>query len=70
MDVLIHSFLNQAADECASSLKSRGRFDDWKSALGTDWTEDCVGSSSDLVLSEKKEISCPCRKLNPTASSL
>jgi hypothetical protein len=39
MDVLIHSFFNRAADECASSLKSRDPFTDWESALGTDWTE-------------------------------
>jgi hypothetical protein len=39
MDVLIHTFLNPAADECVSSLKSRGSFNDWESALGTDWTE-------------------------------
>jgi hypothetical protein len=39
MDILIHSFLNPAADKSASSFKSRGRFNDWESALGTDWTE-------------------------------
>jgi len=70
MDVLINSFLNPATDERASSLKSRGRFNDLESALGTDWTEGGVGSRAGLDLLEKKGISCPCRKLNPVASSL